>query len=220
MNSLLDEENFKKLEKEYPYLTRARAALGEKPSALANHTFIIIDVETTGLDPLQCEIIEFGAIKIEKNEIKDIFNTLIAPRSSIPSVIEKITGITNEMVAGYPNINTAMENFLSFVGSDTLIAHNAEFDLGFIKHHAQVALNKNINNACICTLKLARFLLPNLSNHKLHTIAAYFKINTPSLHRAVGDCETTYQIWRAMLKLLTKKQILSEADLTTNGLIC
>ncbi|MBU0686490.1 MAG: 3'-5' exonuclease [Candidatus Margulisbacteria bacterium] len=220
MNSLLDDNNYKKLEKEYPFLSRAREALGEKPSPLENDAYVIFDLETTGLEPTTCEIIEIGAVKIENKEIKEIFNTLVFPLSPIPPHIEKITGISNEMVTGYPGIKNALNDFMQFIGNHILVAHNADFDVSFVKQHLKMEFDRELTNPSICTLQLARFLLPKLVNHKLHTIAHYFKIETPVRHRALGDCEITYQVWLKLLNLLKKKNILSQADLIQNGLIC
>lgn len=220
MNSLLDDNGFKKLEKDYPFLARAREALGEKPSSLEQEPYVIIDIETTGLEPTLCEITELGAILLENGEVKDIFNTLVFPLAPIPPHIEQITGITNQMVVGYPGIKKALQDFLTFIGNRTLVAHNAEFDIGFLKHHLKMSLNYEMQNDCICTVRTARYLLPGLKNHKLHTVAHYFRIPTPTTHRAIGDCEITVQIWQKFLKILKKKKIFKKDELRKIGLVC
>jgi DNA polymerase III epsilon subunit family exonuclease len=220
MNSFLDKEEFKKLEKDFPFLSRAREVLGDHPTELEEGNFTIIDIETTGLDPAQHEIIELAALKISQKQVKAIFNTLVFPQKPIPPHITQINGISNEMVASYPGIKSSINDFKKFIGTDILIAHNTDFDINFIQHHCLLALGQPLSSPNICTLKLARFLLPNLINYKLSTIAHYLKIPTPNAHRAIGDCETTFQIWLKLLELLKKKDINSQSDLQQLGLIC
>lgn len=205
MQNLLETEEFKRLEKLYPFLSHAR----EDTLKLEKEVYIIVDIETTGLDPLQNEIIEIGALKVENKEIKDVFNSLIKPSSIISPQIEKLTGINQEMLEDHPKISKIIPKFLSFIQDHPLVAHNADFDIPFLKHH----LNKKIENQLICTLKLSRFLLPNLTNHKLHTVAGYFGINALNQHRALGDVETTYNIWIKMMPLLREKGIFSKEDI-------
>ena len=172
-----------------------------------------MDLETTGLDPVGNEIIEIGAIKAKGGEIKDIFNKLIKPKSAITSIITDITGITNEMVDASPAIDEVLPEFLKFIDNITLIAHNADFDIPFLAESIKSALKEDLKNPTICTLKTARALLPGLENHKLHTVARYFKIPISARHRAIGDCEATYQVWVAMVKKLREKNVATKEQL-------
>lgn len=117
------------------------------------------------------------------------------------------------MVKDHPMIESVLPDFMNFIGETTLIAHNAEFDIDFLKYHITKVLGKELNNPNICTLKLARNLLPGLSNHKLHTIANYYKIPIPNRHRALGDVEITYQVWLKLLNELKRKEITSKEGL-------
>lgn len=212
-SDLLKNEEFLKLEKEFKFLSRARDALGEKLNELESLPYTIIDIETTGLDPTIHEIIEIGVLKVERMEIKDIFNTLIHPRLSIPEEIEKITGISDETVKGYGTAKETLPKFLDFISDTTLIAHNSDFDVGFLKHHINTSIGKELKNQSICTVKVAKSILPYLENYKLHTVAHYFKIKTENRHRALGDAEITYSIWCKLLELLKKKNINTKKEL-------
>lgn len=206
MQSLLEDKEFKRLEQIYPFLSRAR----EHFSGLEKENFCIVDIETTGLDYTKCDIIEIAALRIESGEVKDIFNTLIKPENSkITPEIEKINGISPDMVEGQPIISQISKKFLSIIENSILIAHNSEFDIPFLKHH----ISKKFENQIACTLKASRFLLPNLSNHKLHTVASYFGITAQNRHRALGDVETTFQVWMKMIPLLREKDIYRKEDL-------
>ncbi len=175
--------------------------------------YVIVDIETTGLYPEQSEIIEIGALLIEKKDIKSVFNPLIKPKQPIPKEIEDLTTITNDIVKNHPGAEEVLPEFINFIGDKTLIAHNAEFDMGFLQYHITKILGKEIKNHYICTVKLARALLPGLSNHKLHTIANYYKIPIPNRHRALGDVEITYQVWLKLLEELKKKEITTKDGL-------
>jgi len=205
MIDLIEDSEFKRLEKIYPFLSRAR----EEFHGLEKEKYCIVDIETTGLDYTKSEIIEIAGIKIENKEIKDIFNLLVSPNSTISKEIENLTGISNDMVEGQQKIEEVGPKFLSFIEGTILVAHNSEFDIPFLKHHTK---NK-FTNQVVCTLKASRFLLPNLKNHKLHTVAEYLGIQAQNRHRALGDVETTYQVWLKMIPLLNEKGIYKKEDL-------
>jgi len=207
ITDLLRDNQFQELEKEYKFLSRAR---GED---LASLEYVILDIETTGLEPTTSEITEIGAFKIVNQEIKDIFSSLIKPKAPISAEITRITGIDDEMVKDAPSAEAVLLKFLEFINSSTLIAHNAEFDLPFIKHHAKKLLNKEIENKIACTLKISRRLLPNLANHKLHTVAEHFGAASENRHRAIGDVELTFQVWLNFIKLLKEKNITHQCHL-------
>jgi DNA polymerase III epsilon subunit family exonuclease len=207
MHDLIRDSQFQNLEKEYKFLSRARGKTNDELE------YIIVDIETTGLEPAQAEITEIGAIKAKGGDIKDIFSALIRPKKSIPPNITRLTGIDDEMVRDCPAAETVLPQFISFIGNHLLIAHNAEFDIPFIKHHVKQATGQEISNRLACTLKLSRYLLPNLANHKLHTVAAHFGLAAADRHRAMGDVETTFQIWLKFIDLLKQKGINSQHEL-------
>lgn len=218
MNSLLENNEFLKLEKEYKFLSRFR-----ENKKLDNLNYVIVDIETTGLDPNNDEIIEIGAIqgqvqnpnglspfpspKGEGNGERPIFSQLIKPSLPIPNHIERLTGISQEMVADKPQIKEVIAEFDEFIKDAILIAHNTDFDISFIKTNYKKSLNKEFKNNTLCTVKLSRVLTPGLFNYKLHTVAKHFNIPIPNRHRAIGDCEITHGIWKEILKLLGAKQV-------------
>jgi len=209
MTDIIKDEDFIKLEKEFKFLSRARSHLGE----LENLSYSIVDIETTGLNPGTDEIIEIGAIKIVNKEILDIFNKLVRPERQVPENITNLTGITQEMVAGEFPIKPVISQFVNFIGSTIIVAHNAEFDTSFLKNNMKKWINKDMDNLIVCTVLISRDILPNLENHKLHTVAKYFDLEVSNRHRAIGDAELTYQIWLHLLHKLKERNILTRNDL-------
>jgi len=209
MRDLLESEVFKKLEQEYKFLSRAR----EQAYQLENDEYVFLDTETTGLEPSASEIIEIAALKVRGREIVDILNHLVKPKNAIPDEITRITGISNEMVDEAPGLNEVTYSFLKFIEGATLVAHNAEFDIAFINQHIFTPRNREIGNQVICTLKLSRWLLPNLPNHKLGSLAQHFGIPATNSHRALGDVETLNEVWHRFTPLLREKGIASREDL-------
>jgi len=198
---LTHDTQFQNLEKEYKFLARAR---GE---TLNDLECIIVDIETTGLEPTQHEITEIGALKIKGNDVIDVFSKLIKPKNPIPPNITKLTGIDDDMVKDSPPAEVVLPQFFDFIGNQALIAHNSDFDIPFIKYHMRQSAGKELANPIGCTLKLSRFLLPGLINHKLHTVASHFRLTVANRHRAMGDVELTFQVWVKFIELLKAKGI-------------
>lgn len=205
---LLSNPEFQKLEKEYKFLRHAR----EKVNELENHPYIILDIETTGLDPTKHEITEIAALKIKNKEVVDVFNTLVKPRQKISYQITQLTGITDEMVEDKPPFSDIIPMFLSYIKGHYLVAHNADFDIPFIRHHLKLN-KKDLDNQILCSLKISRLFLPQIHNHKLHTVAKHFGVSAQNRHRALGDVETLYQFWFNLLELSKKKDIYDLEDL-------
>ena len=154
--------------------------------------FVSIDTETTGLSPVANELIEISAIKYNRNKKIDTFSTLIKPKNEIPYHITKITGISNEMAEKSPCIEKVTPELISVVGSNPLVAHNANFDMGFLRYNSN---NSFMENEIIDTLELSRKMAPNLPNHKLGTMAKYIGITEEGFHRAEFDCECCAMIY-------------------------
>ncbi|MBQ2897367.1 MAG: PolC-type DNA polymerase III [Clostridia bacterium] len=175
---------------------------GCKNSGL-DESFIALDIETTGLSPLTSSIIEIGAVKIEKGQITDTYSQLIDPGFQISSFTTDLTGITNDMLLGMPDIKTALPEFLDFAGDLPIIAHNADFDCGFIKYNCD-KLGLTFSNTSIDTLELCKSTLPDLKKFKLDIVAKYFKINMGSHHRAFDDARTCGMIFIKSKETLAK----------------
>jgi DNA polymerase-3 subunit alpha (Gram-positive type) len=176
------------------------------PNDKFNGTFVIVDIETTGLDCKKDKIIEIAACKIRDKEIVEKFSSLVNPGIDIPKEIEELTGITNEMVAESPDIKTVLKQFIDFCEGHTLVAHNAQFDIGFISK----VLKENgisLNPCYIDTLALARFLLPEYRCHKLSVLCRELEIENESEHRAAADAEVTAKILVKFFDMLEEKGI-------------
>ena len=164
--------------------------------------YVVFDIETTGLNKDKDLIIEIGALKYKNNVLVAQFNYLINPQIKLPKVITKITGIKDIDLIDKDTIDIVLPKFINFIEDLPLIAHNNEFDLGFINANiANLNLNK-LNNKNVDTLALARIYLPQMYNYKLETLKNYFNINQVS-HRAVGDCYTTNQVYQECKKRAT-----------------
>ncbi len=184
----------------------ARALFGEAHGEWKDTEFVIFDIETTGLSPLNCQITEIGAVLYRNGEVLDRFSTFADPGEPIPANIVELTGITDEMVKGAPTPLEAVKAFLAFAGDRTLIAHNANFDMGFIR---KVAEDNEIplKNAYLDTLALSRFLNPDLKKHKLDTLQQYFGLEDFNHHRAFEDAEMLGKIFDAMVNKMQQEGI-------------
>jgi DNA polymerase III subunit alpha, Gram-positive type len=161
-------------------------------------SYIILDIETTGLSKYRHKITEIAAIKVENNKVVDEFQTLINPQRPIPTFITNLTGITNEMVQTAPTIDKIIPHFLSFVGDSVIVAHNATFDFGFIDHNAKI-VGASFDNKKLCTRKLANRLLPDLPSKKLGLICNHLGIVNEQEHRAMADVKVTAEIFSKFL---------------------
>lgn len=157
-------------------------------------TQVVFDIETTGLEPQKCKITEIGAIKIEGGEITDKFSQLINPGVQIPPNITELTGITDDMVADKPDIAEVLPKFLDFCAGASVVAHNAQFDCGFIRYNA-AALGLEFKNHTIDTLQLSRELFPNERKHSLDAVCRRLGVSLENHHRAVDDATATAEIF-------------------------
>ncbi len=174
--------------------------------------FVVFDIETTGLYPAKDKITEIGAVKVENGKITDKFSTFVNPGIHIPEFITKLTGITDEMVADAPDTSAALDSFLEFAGGLPVVAHNASFDTGFIKHHAQLN-GKIFRNTIVDTLQLSRCLFPELSKHKLDIVAKHLGIRLDNHHRAVDDAQATAEIFEKCLEMVKEKGAQTVGDI-------
>ena len=161
--------------------------------------YVIVDLETTGLNPQYDYITEFGAVLVENSEIVDTFEQLVKPKKNIPEKVENLTGITNEMVSNAPSMNIVLPKFLEFIGDDILVGHNIDFDSKFISAACQ-RFNLPYKNKVCDTLELSRQALPNLENHKLGTVCKKLKIINDNTHRALSDVIATKQVFEELSK--------------------
>lgn len=172
------------------------------PEELTSKEYVVFDLETTGLDVMNNGITEIGAVKIVNGKLTEQFTTLIKPDYRITEEIVKITGITEEMVKDSPKISTVIPDFMKFIDGCVLVAHNADFDVKFIKRFAG-AEEYDVKNSVLDTVELARSTLPFLKRHDLHTIADHFGIAFRH-HRALSDAYATAEAFIEMMKIKHK----------------
>lgn len=161
--------------------------------------FIALDIETTGFDFEKNEIIEIGAIRYEKGEIKDKFSVFIKPSAPVPKFIKQLTKITDEQLASGDKLTEALIKLQDFVGANLVVCHNTSFDIGFIKAKLVKCGLAKFTNQTLDTLELCRIYLPFIANHKLITVADHFRIDLKNAHRAYYDAIATGEI---LIKLL------------------
>ena len=165
-------------------------------------SYIIFDLETSGLNSKHAEIIEISAIKVESNNVIGEFNTLVKPSNLIDPSSTAVNGITNDMVSASPTLQDILPQFIEFIGSSILLGYNiSSFDLPILRRSAAEILNFDIQNDYLDILYMARDRLPFLPNCKLSTVAAYFNICTNGAHRALTDCYITKSCYEKLLPL-------------------
>ena len=178
-----------------------------KDKKIDEEEFVVFDIETTGLNSHINKIIEIGAVKIKAGRIIDRYSQLINPGISIPYHITEITSITNEQVANQPKIDEAIEKFVEFVGDAVLVAHNAPFDMGFIKRDIKEYLNIDLENSVIDTLQMARDLFPDLKKYGLGDLNKVLGLALENHHRAVDDSQATANMFNIFLEKYKEKGI-------------
>lgn len=176
-------------------------------------TFVVFDIETTGLSKETESITEIGAVKVVDGKIIDRFSTFVNPERPIPTEITKLTGITNEMVADAPVITEILPKFLEFCQDAVLVAHNANFDTGFIRLNAERKCGIEVKNTVLDTLELARALLPELKKHKLDIVCEQLGVSLEGHHRAVNDAEATAEVFLKFIGMLVEKEIYKVDDI-------
>ncbi|MBQ2864931.1 MAG: PolC-type DNA polymerase III [Clostridia bacterium] len=195
---------------------KGRAVKGTSDN-LINDEIIVFDLETTGLDPKKCEIIEIAAAKLVNGEITERYHQYVKPVELIPNEITKLTGISNEMVADARSIDTVLPEFLKFCSDSPLCAHNADFDISFLRAACR-KLNIEISFCSIDTVEMARALMPELSKHKLNIIADAMGLQF-NHHRASDDCDVLAEIFKVFVSRLENDYGISRIDEINQTLI-
>ncbi|WP_413409609.1 PolC-type DNA polymerase III [Paenibacillus amylolyticus] len=161
--------------------------MAPQPLDLQTATYIVFDIETTGLSVTQNKIIEIAAVKMQDGKEIDRFATFVNPHERIPYNIQQLTNINDDMVKDAPELEPVIRDFVQFAGDGVLVAHNARFDMGFIQASLKQIGLPELPNPVLDTLELARLLFPKNKNHRLNTMADKYKVGLESHHRAIDD---------------------------------
>ena len=175
-------------------------------------TFVVFDLETTGFSPSKNQIIEIGAVKVENGSITERFSTFVNPKVPIPFEIEQLTSINDDMVLDAPTIDEILPKFMEFCQDAVMVAHNADFDMSFIKHNCS-ALGLECEKTVLDTVALSRVLLPALNRFKLDTVAKALNVSLAHHHRAVDDAACTAEIFVKLVEMLRDRGVETMEDL-------
>lgn len=179
-------------------------------------TYCVLDLETTGFSAVTEKITEVGIMKVKNGEVIGEFSTFVNPEKHIPERVTEVTNITDEMVKDADTIEKVFPKILEFLGDDketVIVAHNANFDVGFLKQNAK-ALGYEFNYTYLDTLSLAKDLFPDYKKYKLGKIAENLGIKVEVAHRALDDVDTTVKVFKVMIDMLKKKgaEIVEDID--------
>ena len=169
-------------------------------------TFTAFDTETTGLSSQNCRIIEIGAVSFNSSGIIKTYNTLINPKTQIPPELVKLTHISDEMVQDKPFIEDILPDFLNFIDSSIIVAHNAQFDLRFLNAELKRSGLDESKNAVIDTLGFARWCMPDLPKYNQPFLAQMFGIDVSACHRAYDDARVCGNIFLELIKKSADRQ--------------
>lgn len=170
-------------------------------------SYVVLDLETTGLDPDKCEIIEIAALRVQNDAIINTFSSFVKPNKEIDEFIVSLTGITNEMVSNAPTIDVVLPQLLEFIGNDIILGHNINFDINFIYDEKIKVDGMPFDNDYIDTMRLARKALPELKHHRLSDLTKCFAISVEKQHRAKEDCIATFKCYLEIKKILIDSKI-------------
>ncbi len=178
----------------------------KKPQLISKATFVVVDVETTGMSAVDDRITEIAMMKVQDGTLVDEFSTLVNPLLTIPAFITSMTGIDNLMVQNAPPAREVVPFIAEFLGDAIFVAHNAAFDWGFVTHTARRERGIELENQRLCTVKLSSRILPHLPSKSLGPVAQHLDITIPERHRASGDAYATALVLVKFLSYLQKKE--------------
>ena len=188
-----------------------RALYGEAAGLFEDTEFVVFDIETTGVSAANDAVTEIGAVKYKNGRVGEVFKTFVDPGRPIPPEITELTGITDEMVKGAPSQIEAAKAFAEFAGGAVLVAHNANFDTGFMRRICESG-KIPFTNAYIDTVPLSRYLNPELKKHKLDIVAEHYGLGDFDHHRAFEDAHMLALIFDKMCGQLKKEGVTRIED--------
>jgi CRISPR-associated protein Cas2 len=162
-------------------------------------TYIVLDIETSGLKPKEHEITEIGAVRVINGGIAGSFQALVKVSRPLSQAITDLTGITDEMLSEHgEDLADVLRGFIQFAASDTVVCHNAEFDYGFLNEALKRSDLPAFRNRCVDTAALSRRLVRNAKNYKLATLLEHFELQPGEAHRSIGDCISTMRLYERL----------------------
>ncbi|SDH48378.1 DNA polymerase III subunit alpha [Desulfosporosinus hippei] len=195
----------------------------DKKSSLTNAkgqsldtTYCVLDLETTGFSAVTEKITEIGIMKLQDGKVIDEFSCFVNPEKPIPARVVEVTNITDDMVKDADTIDQVFPKLLEFIEGSVLVAHNAEFDMGFLKHNARV-LGYGFDYTYLDTLSLAKELFPDFKTYKLGRIAKNLGFKVEVAHRALDDVDTTVKVFKVMLEKLKQRGAETLEDIDRYG---
>jgi len=218
MSTLAQHEGTPATSSSWPRGRAIQQTFDELGTLLREVTFIVVDLETTGGSATAgSSITEIGAVKVRAGQILGEFQTLVRPADPIPPFISVLTGITNQMVAEAPSIGTALPAFLEFAAGSVLVAHNAPFDVGFLRHNAAALGIGWPHFQVLDTAKLARRVVTrdDAPNCKLSSLARLFHATTTPNHRALSDARATVDVLHGLMERLGNLGVHTLEELQT-----
>ncbi len=168
---------------------------GEAEVSMKELDYTVIDLETTGLNALENEIIEYGALRVRRGNVEESFSVLVDARQEIPDSVMQLTGITNENLRSGRDPEKALRDFLEFIGDDVLVGHTISFDMDFLREACKRMGMQIPANVCKDVAKIARRKLLRMRSYKLVSLAQYFNIADVIEHRALADCKIIQQVY-------------------------
>jgi DNA polymerase-3 subunit epsilon len=174
---------------------------------LEHGRYVVVDLETVSGRPGAGSIIEIGAWRMEGLRMVESFASLVRPRCSIPRFVQRLTSITDEMVAGAPPIEDVLPAFREFLGDAVMVAHNAQFDFAFLDFEFRRLFGIGLKNPVLCTLRLSRRFVPSLKRRRLDALADHFGLSTDGRHRGLGDARMAAELLSIFLDIAAKSGI-------------
>lgn len=181
--------------------------------------YVVIDFETTGFNPYSDQIIQVAAVRYRNHELADQFVSFVNPERPIPSRITSLTGITNYRVSDAPTIQEVLPLFLAFLGEDTIVAHNASFDMRFLKSNTNMLRLSEPKNKVVDTVFLAKKYMKHAQNHKLETLKRMLGIRLSS-HNALDDCITCAAVYQKCAAMQEEGQKKTKKEAIEEEIVC
>jgi DNA polymerase-3 subunit epsilon len=166
--------------------------------------FVVLDLETASGRPIPGSIIEIGAYRMRGRQILEPFQSLLKPRIRIPRFVARLTTISDEMVAAAPPVEDVLPRFRAFMGDAVMVAHNAQFDHAFLDFEFRRLFGIGLLNPVLCTLRMARRLLPSLRRRRLDLLAEHFGLSTAGRHRGLGDARIAAELLSIFLEMASQ----------------